>query len=311
MAASLAEVFLAGIGAASLRQQLWLQAAGLGVLWLLLRAAARPSAKPGDRLERDLLAAGLCLTLGEAIYKGWRFYGDAMGSAPPYGVFAVLAVLVAFYGAMVRPRAVARTAPLILLGGALALAALTAALWNRADVRRLLEDPALTTEGWQDGLWQALELLPEMPLLAWLGRDAEQQRRDVNRYVLGLGAARWWILLLQGLVLGSGQIDRPLHRLSALGQLSVFTRLDGLFVLVWLTLFYGRCLLYGSCLARLARGSAGRALCAGIAGGTAVGLYLGVGRQWLPVAGQFLLWACLVWMSAKRQPGAKEERDEA
>ena len=114
-----------------------------------------------------------------------------------------------------------------------------------------------------------------------------------------------------GLVLGSGQIDRPLHRLSALGQLSVFTRLDGLFVLVWLTLFYGRCLLYGSCLARLARGSAGRALCAGIAGGTAVGLYLGVGRQWLPVAGQFLLWACLVWMLAKRQPGAKEERDEA
>ena len=62
----MAEVFLAGIGAASLRQQLWLQAAGLGVLWLLLRAAARPSAKPGDRLERDLLAAGLCLTLGEA-----------------------------------------------------------------------------------------------------------------------------------------------------------------------------------------------------------------------------------------------------
>ena len=234
-----------------------------------------------------------------------------MGSALPYGVFAGLAALIAFYGAMVRPRAVARTAPLILLGGGLALAALTAALWNRADLRRLLEDPALTAEGWQDGLWQALALLPEMPLLAWLGRDAEQQRRDVNRYILGLGAARWWILLLQGLVLGSGQLDRPLHRLSALGQLSVFTRLDGLFVLVWLTLFYGRCLLYGSCLARLARSGAGRAVCAGIVSATAVGLYLGVSRQWLPAAGQCLLWACLVWMLAKRRPGAKGERDEA
>lgn len=304
-------MFLAETRAAPLRQQLWLQAAGLGVLWLLLRAAARPSPKPGTRLERALLAAGLCLALGQAIYKGWRFYGDAMGSALPYGVFAGLAALIAFYGAMVRPRAVARTAPLILLGGGLALAALTAALWNRGDLRRLLEDPALTAEGWQDGLWQALALLPEMPLLAWLGRDAEQQRRDVNRYILGLGAARWWILLLQGLVLGSGQLDRPLHRLSALGQLSVFTRLDGLFVLVWLTLFYGRCLLYGSCLARLARSGAGRAVCAGIVSATAVGLYLGVGRQWLPAAGQCLLWACLVWMLAKRRPGAKGERDEA
>ena len=304
-------MFLAETRAAPLRQQLWLQAAGLGVLWLLLRAAARPSPKPGTRLERALLAAGLCLALGQAIYKGWRFYGDAMGSALPYGVFAGLAALIAFYGAMVRPRAVARTAPLILLGGGLALAALTAALWNRADLRRLLEDPALTAEGWQDGLWQALALLPEMPLLAWLGRDAEQQRRDVNRYILGLGAARWWILLLQGLVLGSGQLDRPLHRLSTLGQLSVFTRLDGLFVLVWLTLFYGRCLLYGSCLARLARSGAGRAACAGIVSATAVGLYLGVGRQWLPAAGQCLLWACLVWMLAKRRPGAKGERDEA
>ena len=307
----MAEVFLAETRAAPLRQQLWLQAAGLGVLWLLLRAAARPSPKPGTRLECALLAAGLCLALGQAIYKGWRFYGDAMGSALPYGVFAGLAALIAFYGAMVRPRAVARTAPLILLGGGLALAALTAALWNRADLRRLLEDPALTAEGWQDGLWQALALLPEMPLLAWLGRDAEQQRRDVNRYILGLGAARWWILLLQGLVLGSGQLDRPLHRLSALGQLSVFTRLDGLFVLVWLTLFYGRCLLYGSCLARLARSGAGRAVCAGIVSATAVGLYLGVGRQWLPAAGQCLLWACLVWLLAKRRPGAKGERDEA
>lgn len=307
----MAEVFLAETRAAPLRQQLWLQAAGLGVLWLLLRAAARPSPKPGTRLERALLAAGLCLALGQAIYKGWRFYGDAMGSALSYGVFAGLAALIAFYGAMVRPRAVARTAPLILLGGGLALAALTAALWNRADLRRLLEDPALTSEGWQDGLWQALALLPEMPLLAWLGRDAEQQRRDVNRYILGLGAARWWILLLQGLVLGSGQLDRPLHRLSALGQLSVFTRLDGLFVLVWLTLFYGRCLLYGSCLARLARSGAGRAVCAGIVSATAVGLYLGAGRQWLPAAGQCLLWACLVWMLAKRRPGAKGERDEA
>lgn len=307
----MAEVFLAETRAAPLRQQLWLQAAGLGVLWLLLRAAACPSPKPGTRLERDLLAAGLCLALGQAIYKGWRFYGDAMGSALLYGVFAGLAALIAFYGAMVRPRAVARTAPLILLGGGLALAALTAALWNRADLRRLLEDPALTAEGWQDGLWQALALLPEMPLLAWLGRDAEQQRRDVNRYILGLGAARWWILLLQGLVLGSGQLDRPLHRLSALGQLSVFTRLDGLFVLVWLTLFYGRCLLYGSCLARLARSGAGRAVCAGIVSATAVGLYLGVGRQWLPAAGQCLLWACLVWTLAKRRPGAKGERDEA
>ena len=307
----MAEVFLAETRAAPLRQQLWLQAAGLGLLWLLLRAAARPSPKPGTRLERALLAAGLCLALGQAIYKGWRFYGDAMGSALPYGVFAGLAALIAFYGAMVRPRAVARTAPLILLGGGLALAALTAALWNRADLRRLLEDPALTAEGWQDGLWQTLALLPEMPLLAWLGRDAEQQRRDVNRYILGLGAARWWILLLQGLVLGSGQLDRPLHRLSALGQLSVFTRLDGLFVLVWLTLFYGRCLLYGSCLARLARSGAGRAVCAGIVSATAVGLYLGVGRQWLPAAGQCLLWACLMWMLAKRRPGAKGERDEA
>lgn len=307
----MAEVFLAETRAAPLRQQLWLQAAGLGVLWLLLRAAACPSPKPGTRLERALLAAGLCLALGQAIYKGWRFYGDAMGSALPYGVFAGLAALIAFYGAMVRPRAVARTAPLILLGGGLALAALTAALWNRADLRRLLEDPALTAEGWQDGLWQTLALLPEMPLLAWLGRDAEQQRRDVNRYILGLGAARWWILLLQGLVLGSGQLDRPLHRLSALGQLSVFTRLDGLFVLVWLTLFYGRCLLYGSCLARLARSGAGRAVCAGIVSATAVGLYLGVGRQWLPAAGQCLLWACLVWMLAKRRPGAKGEQDEA
>ena len=304
-------MFLAETRAAPLRQQLWLQAAGLGVLWLLLRAAARPSPKPGTRLERALLAAGLCLALGQAIYKGWRFYGDAMGSALLYGVFAGLAALIAFYGAMVRPRAVARTAPMILLGGGLALAVLTAALWNRADLRRLLEDPALTAEGWQDGLWQTLALLPEMPLLAWLGRDAEQQRRDVNRYILGLGAARWWILLLQGLVLGSGQLDRPLHRLSALGQLSVFTRLDGLFVLVWLTLFYGRCLLYGSCLARLARSGAGRAVCAGIVSATAVGLYLGVGRQWLPAAGQCLLWACLVWMLAKRQPGAKGERDEA
>lgn len=304
-------MFLAETRAAPLRQQLWLQAAGLGVLWLLLRAAACPSPKPGTRLERALLAAGLCLALGQAIYKGWRFYGDAMGSALPYGVFAGLAALIAFYGAMVRPRAVARTAPMILLGGGLALAALTAALWNRADLRRLLEDPALTAEGWQDGLWQTLALLPEMPLLAWLGRDAEQQRRDVNRYILGLGAARWWILLLQGLVLGSGQLDRPLHRLSALGQLSVFTRLDGLFVLVWLTLFYGRCLLYGSCLARLARSGAGRAVCAGIVSATAVGLYLGVGRQWLPAAGQCLLWACLVWMLAKRRPGAKGERDEA
>lgn len=304
-------MFLAETRAAPLRQQLWLQAAGLGVLWLLLRAAARPSPKSGTRLERALLAAGLCLALGQAIYKGWRFYGDAMGSALLYGVFAGLAALIAFYGAMVRPRAVARTAPMILLGGGLALAALTAALWNRADLRRLLEDPALTAEGWQDGLWQALALLPEMPLLAWLGRDAEQQRRDVNRYILGLGAARWWILLLQGLVLGSGQLDRPLHRLSALGQLSVFTRLDGLFVLVWLTLFYGRCLLYGSCLARLARSGAGRAVCAGIVSATAVGLYLGVGRQWLPAAGQCLLWACLVWMLAKRRPGAKGERDEA
>ena len=304
-------MFLAETRAAPLRQQLWLQAAGLGLLWLLLRAAARPSPKPGTRLERALLAAGLCLALGQAIYKGWRFYGDAMGSALPYGVFAGLAALIAFYGAMVRPRAVARTAPLILLGGGLALAALTAALWNRADLRRLLEDPALTAEGWQDGLWQTLALLPEMPLLAWLGRDAEQQRRDVNRYILGLGAARWWILLLQGLVLGSGQLDRPLHRLSALGQLSVFTRLDGLFVLVWLTLFYGRCLLYGSCLARLARSGAGRAVCAGIVSATAVGLYLGVGRQWLPAAGQCLLWACLMWMLAKRRPGAKGERDEA
>ena len=304
-------MFLAETRAAPLRQQLWLQAAGLGVLWLLLRAAARPSPKPGTRLERALLAAGLCLALGQAIYKGWRFYGDAMGSALPYGVFAGLAALIAFYGAMVRPRAVARTAPLILLGGGLALAALTAALWNRADLRRLLEDPALTAEGWQDGLWQALALLPEMPLLAWLGRDAEQQRRDVNRYILGLGAARWWILLLQGLVLGSGQLDRPLHRLSALGQLSVFTRLDGLFVLVWLTLFYGRCLLYGSCLARLARSGAGRAVCAGIVSATAVGLYLGVSRQWLPAAGLCLLWACLVWMLAKRRPGAKGEQDEA
>ena len=307
----MAEVFLAETRAAPLRQQLWLQAAGLGVLWMLLRAAVRPSPKPGTRLERALLAAGLCLALGQAIYKGWRFYGDAMGSALPYGVFAGLAALIAFYGAMVRPRAVARTAPLILLGGELALAALTAALWNRADLRRLLEDPALTAEGWQDGLWQALALLPEMPLLAWLGRDAEQQRRDVNRYILGLGAARWWILLLQGLVLGSGQLDRPLHRLSALGQLSVFTRLDGLFVLVWLTLFYGRCLLYGSCLARLARSGAGRAVCAGIVSATAVGLYLGVSRQWLPAAGQCLLWACLVWMLAKRRPGAKGEQDEA
>ena len=307
----MAEVFLAETRAAPLRQQLWLQAAGLGVLWLLLRAAARPSPKPGTRLERALLAAGLCLALGQAIYKGWRFYGDAMGSALPYGVFAGLAALIAFYGAMVRPRAVARTAPLILLGGGLALAALTAALWNRADLRRLLEDPALTAEGWQDGLWQTLALLPEMPLLAWLGRDAEQQRRDVNRYILGLGAARWWILLLQGLVLGSGQLDRPLHRLSALGQLSVFTRLDGLVVLVWLTLFYGRCLLYGSCLARLARSGAGRAVCAGIVSATAVGFYLGVGRQWLPAAGQCLLWACLMWMLAKRRPGAKGERDEA
>ena len=307
----MAEVFLAETRAAPLRQQLWLQAAGLGVLWLLLRAAARPSPKPGTRLERALLAAGLCLALGQAIYKGWRFYGDAMGSALPYGVFAGLAALIAFYGAMVRPRAVARTAPMILLGGGLALAALTAALWNRADLRRLLEDPALTAEGWQDGLWQALALLPEMPLLAWLGRDAEQQRRDVNRYILGLGAARWWILLLQGLVLGSGQLDRPLHRLSALGQLSVFTRLDGLFVLVWLMLFYGRCLLYGSCLARLARSGAGRAVCAGIVSATAVGLYLGVGRQWLPAAGQCLLWACLVWTLAKRRPGTKGERDEA
>lgn len=304
-------MFLAETRAAPLRQQLWLQAAGLGVLWLLLRAAARPSPKPGTRLERALLAAGLCLALGQAIYKGWRFYGDAMGSALPYGVFAGLAALIAFYGAMVRPRAVARTAPMILLGGGLALAALTAALWNRADLRRLLEDPALTAEGWQDGLWQALALLPEMPLLAWLGRDAEQQRRDVNRYILGLGAARWWILLLQGLVLGSGQLDRPLHRLSALGQLSVFTRLDGLFVLVWLTLFYGRCLLYGSCLARLARSGAGRAVCAGIVSATAVWLYLGVGRQWLPAAGQCLLWACLVWTLAKRRPGTKGERDEA
>ena len=304
-------MFLAETRAAPLRQQLWLQAAGLGVLWLLLRAAARPSPKPGTRLERALLAAGLCLALGQAIYKGWRFYGDAMGSALPYGVFAGLVALIAFYGAMVRPRAVARTAPLILFGGGLALAALTAALWNRADLRRLLEDPALTAEGWQDGLWQALALLPEMPLLAWLGRDAEQQRRDVNRYILGLGAARWWILLLQGLVLGSGQLDRPLHRLSALGQLSVFTRLDGLFVLVWLTLFYGRCLLYGSCLARLARGGAGRAVCAGIVSATAVGLYLGVGRQWLPAAGQCLLWACLVWTLAKRRPDTKGERDEA
>lgn len=304
-------MFLAETRAAPLRQQLWLQAAGLGVLWLLLRAAARPSPKPGTRLERALLAAGLCLALGQAIYKGWRFYGDAMGSALPYGVFAGLAALIAFYGAMVRPRAVARTAPLILLGGGLALAALTAALWNRADLRRLLEDPALTAEGWQDGLWQTLALLPEMPLLAWLGRDAEQQRRDVNWYILGLGAARWWILLLQGLVLGSGQLDRPLHRLSALGQLSVFTRLDGLFVLVWLTLFYGRCLLYGSCLARLARSGAGRAVCAGIVSATAVGLYLGVSRQWLPAAGQCLLWACLVWMLAKRRPGAKGEQDEA
>lgn len=304
-------MFLAETRAAPLRQQLWLQAAGLGVLWLLLRAAARPSPKPGTRLERALLAAGLCLALGQAIYKGWRFYGDAMGSALLYGVFAGLAALIAFYGAMVRPRAVARTAPLILLGGGLALAALTAALWNRADLRRLLEDPALTAEGWQDGLWQALALLPEMPLLAWLGWDAEQQRRDVNRYILGLGAARWWILLLQGLVLGSGQLDRPLHRLSALGQLSVFTRLDGLFVLVWLMLFYGRCLLYGSCLARLARSGAGRAVCAGIVSATAVGLYLGVGRQWLPAAGQCLLWACLVWMLAKRRPGTKGERDEA
>lgn len=304
-------MFLAETRAAPLRQQLWLQAAGLGVLWLLLRAAARPSPKPGTRLERALLAAGLCLALGQAIYKGWRFYGDAMGSALPYGVFAGLAALIAFYGAMVRPRAVARTAPMILLGGGLALAALTAALWNRADLRRLLEDPALTAEGWQDGLWQTLALLPEMPLLAWLGRDAEQQRRDVNRYILGLGAARWWILLLQGLVLGSGQLDRPLHRLSALGQLSVFTRLDGLFVLVWLTLFYGRCLLYGSCLARLARSGAGRAVCAGIVSATAVGLYLGVSRQWLPAAGQCLLWACLVWMLAKRRPGAKGEQDEA
>lgn len=304
-------MFLAETRAAPLRQQLWLQAAGLGVLWLLLRAAARPSPKPGTRLERALLAAGLCLALGQAIYKGWRFYGDAMGSALPYGVFAGLAALIAFYGAMVRPRAVARTAPMILLGGGLALAALTAALWNRADLRRLLEDPALTAEGWQDGLWQALALLPEMPLLAWLGRDAEQQRRDVNRYILGLGTARWWILLLQGLVLGSGQLDRPLHRLSALGQLSVFTRLDGLFVLVWLMLFYGRCLLYGSCLARLARSGAGRAVCAGIVSAIAVGLYLGVGRQWLPAAGQCLLWACLVWMLAKRRPGAKGERDEA
>mgnify|MGYP004661670585 FL=1 len=307
----MAEVFLAETRAAPLRQQLWLQAAGLGVLWLLLRAAACPSPKPGTRLERALLAAGLCLALGQAIYKGWRFYGDAMGSALPYGVFAGLAALIAFYGAMVRPRAVARTAPLILLGGGLALAALTAALWNRADLRRLLEDPALTAEGWQDGLWQTLALLPEMPLLAWLGRDAEQQRRDVNWYILGLGAARWWILLLQGLVLGSGQLDRPLHRLSALGQLSVFTRLDGLFVLVWLTLFYGRCLLYGSCLARLARSGAGRAVCAGIVSATAVGLYLGVSRQWLPAAGQCLLWACLVWMLAKRRPGAKGEQDEA
>lgn len=304
-------MFLAETRAAPLRQQLWLQAAGLGVLWLLLRAAARPSPKPGTRLERALLAAGLCLALGQAIYKGWRFYGDAMGSALLYGVFAGLAALIAFYGAMVRPRAVARTAPMILLGGGLALAALTAALWNRADLRRLLEDPALTAEGWQDGLWQTLALLPEMPLLAWLGRDAEQQRRDVNRYILGLGAARWWILLLQGLVLGSGQLDRPLHRLSALGQLSVFTRLDGLFVLVWLTLFYGRCLLYGSCLARLARSGAGRAVCAGIVSATAVGLYLGVGRQWLPAAGQCLLWACLVWTLAKRRPGTKGERDEA
>lgn len=307
----MAEVFLAETRAAPLRQQLWLQAAGLGVLWLLLRAAARPSPKPGTRLERALLAAGLCLALGQAIYKGWRFYGDAMGSALLYGVFAGLAALIAFYGAMVRPRAVARTAPMILLGGGLALAALTAALWNRADLRRLLEDPALTAEGWQDGLWQVLALLPEMPLLAWLGRDAEQQRRDVNRYILGLGAARWWILLLQGLVLGSGQLDRPLHRLSALGQLSVFTRLDGLFVLVWLMLFYGRCLLYGSCLARLARSGAGRAVCAGIVSATAVGLYLGAGRQWLPAAGQCLLWACLMWMLAKRRPGAKGERDEA
>ena len=304
-------MFLAETRAAPLRQQLWLQAAGLGVLWLLLRAAACPSPKPGTRLERALLAAGLCLALGQAIYKGWRFYGDAMGSALPYGVFAGLAALIAFYGAMVRPRAVARTAPLILLGGGLALAALTAALWNRADLRRLLEDPALTAEGWQDGLWQTLALLPEMPLLAWLGRDAEQQRRDVNWYILGLGAARWWILLLQGLVLGSGQLDRPLHRLSALGQLSVFTRLDGLFVLVWLTLFYGRCLLYGSCLARLARSGAGRAVCAGIVSATAVGLYLGVSRQWLPAAGQCLLWACLVWMLAKRRPGAKGEQEEA
>ena len=33
----MAEVFLAETRAAPLRQQLWLQAAGLGVLWLLLR----------------------------------------------------------------------------------------------------------------------------------------------------------------------------------------------------------------------------------------------------------------------------------
>ncbi|MBQ8647190.1 MAG: hypothetical protein IJ484_03495 [Oscillospiraceae bacterium] len=251
------------------------------------------------------MAAALALALAQYLYHGWVFYEYAVETEQPFLLFAVLGLLLAWYAASIRPRAVARTAPLLLALTVLGLLLLTASLADQMDPLRLLENDDFEAEGFRKSFCAALQPLPEMLLLAWLGEDADRRRRDVTCYFAGSFAVHGWLILMQALVLGTLLPDRPLHRLSSLGELSVFTRLDGLFVMLWLLLFFMKCLLYGSCLSRILEEAIPNNRAVRLAvwlciGGLAAVLYTGHGRSILPAAAAVLLIGCAVLMLIKR-----------
>ena len=303
LTASLADLYLTGGVQATVREQLWGRAAAFLLLAVVFRCCicVRPAAAPIDWG----IAFVLSLALSQYLCYGWEFYVYAFRDGQDFWIFAGLCLLLAWYGAQVRPRAVARTAPLLLALAVLGLILLIASLADQMDPLRLLENDGFGREGFWASFRAALRPLPEMLLLAWLGEDARRRRRDVVCYFAGLMAAHGWLVVMQTLVLGAYPDERPLHRLSSLGELSVFTRLDGLFVMLWLLLYFMKCLLYGSCIARALRtGEQKRrgfqAMVWLVIGGLAAVLYTGRGTTALAAATSVLLVGCAVYMLIKR-----------
>ncbi len=228
-----------GMGDGALPARLGLFGGGIGLvttLVLFLVYSKTVKNVPTQWVCR-LLCAAFLLSVSMEILQGQKFYDYVMDRPPAPGVFLVLVLAAAWYGAYSGLPALGRASGAVAALAAASGLVLLASIWTQLRFSQLQAEPLsarqiLASAADQFYLPPALVLLPVL-------KPASDAFSSGAKALTGAFVAASGLRILGEMTMGAayaGQ-EQPLYTVARLGGISVFRRLDALHICVWMLLF--------------------------------------------------------------------------